>query len=293
MQKRLILLAAASALLLLSACGPAASSSAGSAAGSSSSSSADSSTQDVITPEDGAALLEQKFGKTDLQTGNTFSFGYEGPITLDGVNYYNYRISWLVDGDHLSYLTNYLVSTDGTVLKEYLPNSPDTVGAELESAADALLLSMRSGDFAAVAAWADPEQGVTFTPYSTVDFSHDRTVTAEELEQFPSDTAVYDWGVYDGSGEPIQLTCGEYWDKFVWNVDYTAAPTVTVDGMAGSGSAIENVTEAYPDASFVEYHFDQLDPQYGGLDWCSLKLVFVSRDGAWKLVGIIHSQWTI
>ena len=63
--------------------------------------------------------------------------------------------------------------------------------------------------------------------------------------------------------------------------------------MAGNGSAIENVTEAYPDASFVEYHFDQLDPQYGGLDWCSLKLVFVSRDGAWKLVGIIHSQWTV
>ena len=291
MQKRLILLAAASTLLLLSACGQAAPSSAGSAAGSSASS--DSAAANMITPEDGEALLEQKFGKADLQTGNTFSFGYEGPITMDGEDYYNYRISWLVDGDHLSYLTNYLVSTDGAVVKEYLPDSPNTAGAELESAADALLVSMRDGDFAAVAAWADPEQGVTFTPYSTVDFSHDRTVTAKELEQFPSDTAVYDWGTYDGSGEPIQLTCGEYWNKFVWNTDYTAAPTVTVDGMAGNGSAIENVTEAYPDASFVEYHFDQLDSQYGGLDWCSLKLVFVPRDGAWKLVGIIHSQWTI
>ena len=41
------------------------------------------------------------------------SYGYEGPLTLDGVDYYNYRVSWLVDGDHLSYLTNYLVSTDG------------------------------------------------------------------------------------------------------------------------------------------------------------------------------------
>ena len=43
--------------------------------------------------------------------------------TLDGVDYYNYRVSWLVDGDHLSYLTNYLVSTDGLVVQEYLPET--------------------------------------------------------------------------------------------------------------------------------------------------------------------------
>ena len=51
------------------------------------------------------------------------SYGYEGPLTLDGVDYYNYRVSWLVDGDHLSYLTNYLVSTDGLVVQEYLPET--------------------------------------------------------------------------------------------------------------------------------------------------------------------------
>ena len=43
--------------------------------------------------------------------------------TLDGVDYYNYRVSWLVNGDHLSYLTNYLVSTDGLVVQEYLPET--------------------------------------------------------------------------------------------------------------------------------------------------------------------------
>ena len=46
-------------------------------------------------------------------------------ITLDGTDYYNYRVSWLVNGDHMSYLTNYLVSTDGLVVQEYLPESPD------------------------------------------------------------------------------------------------------------------------------------------------------------------------
>ena len=52
----------------------------------------------------------------DEATGNVMSYGYEGPLTLDGVDYYNYRVSWLVD-------TNYLVSTDGLVVQEYLPET--------------------------------------------------------------------------------------------------------------------------------------------------------------------------
>ena len=68
--------------------------------------------------------LEEQLGTVDAATGNVMSYGYEGTVTIDGVDYYNYRVSWLVDGDHLSYLTNYLVSTDGLVVQEYLPE-PD------------------------------------------------------------------------------------------------------------------------------------------------------------------------
>ncbi len=76
-----------------------------------------------ITPEEGAAILEAQLGTVDAATGNAMSYGYEGTLTLDGVDYYNYRVSWLVNGDHLSYLTNYLVSTDGLVVQEYLPET--------------------------------------------------------------------------------------------------------------------------------------------------------------------------
>ena len=77
----------------------------------------------AITPEEGAAILEAQLGTVDAATGNAMSYGYEGTLTLDGVDYYNYRVSWLVNGDHLSYLTNYLVSTDGLVVQEYLPET--------------------------------------------------------------------------------------------------------------------------------------------------------------------------
>ena len=79
----------------------------------------------TITAEEGIQVLEDQLGTVDAATGNTMSYGYEGMITLDGTDYYNYRVSWLVNGDHMSYLTNYLVSTDGLVVQEYLPESPD------------------------------------------------------------------------------------------------------------------------------------------------------------------------
>ena len=77
----------------------------------------------AITPEEGVAILEAQLGTVDEATGNVMSYGYEGTVVLDGVSFYNYRVSWLVDGDHVSYLTNYLVSTDGLVVQEYLPET--------------------------------------------------------------------------------------------------------------------------------------------------------------------------
>lgn len=172
-------------------------------------------------------------------------------------------------------------------------SSEESGDAELESAADALLADMAAGDFEAVSAWADPRRGVTFTPYSTVNPQADYTATAEELAQFSADPAVHTWGIYDGSGEPIRMTAAEYWARFVWNTDYTKAPDVSVNTAAQSGNSPENAADAYPDAQFVEYHFSSLDPQYGGADWCALKLVFVRQNGAWKLRGIIHSEMTL
>lgn len=286
------------AVVFLTACGTLPTGSGSSAAGSGSSAQSQEAGA-AITPDQGAALLEEKLGSVDSATGNQMSYGYEDTISVDGMEYYRYRVSWLVDSDHLSYLTDYLVSTDGKEIKEYVPEASSSE-TELQSAADALLASMKAKDFQAVSAWVDAEQGVTFTPYSHVNFDNDLTLTADEVAGIATDPTVRHWGIYDGSGEPIDLTAADYWDRFVWNADYTAAPDVTVCGVAQQGNIPENVDTAYPQGpdaasgySYVEYHYSGLDPQYDGMDWCSLKVVFHQKDGAWKLVGIIHSQFTI
>lgn len=296
MRKLVILCTALLSAALLASC---AARSSGSSLSSGSAGAASSPQKTLITQDEGVRLLQKQLGTEDKATGYPLSYGYESTITIDGTDYYNYRMSWLVDGNHLSYLTNYLVSTDGTVVKEYVPENSST-DAELESAASALLASMASGDFNAVSQWADGG-GVAFTPYGHVDFDTDRRLSPEEIAAIGTDATAYTWGSYDGSGEPIRLTCREYWDKFVWNTDYTNAPDVTVRGIAQQGNVPENVDTAYPyravrqdgGYSYVEYHFSGLEAKYGGADWCSLKLVFVRRSGAWKLAGLVHSQMTI
>ena len=61
----------------------------------------------------------------------------------------------------------------------------------------------------------------------------------------------------------------------------------------GQGNSLNNIREFYPGSYFVEYHFSGFDPQYAGMDWQSLRLVFLEEDGVWLLVGIVHDQWTI
>lgn len=152
---------------------------------------------------------------------------------------------------------------------------------------------MKDKNFSEFSKYVHEEKGVRFTPYSSVDKKVDRCLSASEISGFSDDSEKHMWGYFDGSGFDMSLTNMEYWDQFVWNTDYTAAEDVNINKIVQTGNSIENLTEEYPDASFTEYHFSQLDPKNEGMDWCSLRLVFEDYKGEWKLVAIIHAQWTI
>lgn len=156
-----------------------------------------------------------------------------------------------------------------------------------------VLEALKSENYAALSRLVHPELGVTLTPYSTVDPICDNVLTQAGVARLSTDDTVYTWGLYDGSGEPIRCTGQEYFDRYVFNVDYTEAPQVGIDTVLISGNALENVEVAYEDARFVEYHFPGIDPAREGFDWCSLKLVFEVWNNDWYLVGMIHSEWTV
>ncbi len=159
--------------------------------------------------------------------------------------------------------------------------------------AQEVILLIKAKNVEDLSVFVHPDKGVRFSPYGHVDVKTDRVYTAEELSKALSDTTVYNWGSFDGSGEPIDLTFEQYYQKFIYDKDFAKPTKIAYDTVIGKGNTLINYDEVYPDTKMVEYHFPEFDKQYDGMDWESLRLIFEEKDGAWYLVAVIHDQWTI
>ena len=170
---------------------------------------------------------------------------------------------------------------------------PLAAACDFDGAADRAIAAIAQRDYDTLATLAHPQRGVRLSPYATVDTDTDRVMTAADLRAAAGNHRILRWGAHDGTGDPIDLTCPEYFDRFVYSHDFVNAPQIAVDQRLGKGNSIHNIPEAYPNGRFIEYHVPGIDPDYGGMDWGSLRLVFAPVDSCWKLVGIVHDQWTI
>lgn len=164
--------------------------------------------------------------------------------------------------------------------------------SDRESTANAILESFARGEWQILSELSSP-MGVRFTPYTYVKPETDQTLTQADIAGFGTDQTTRIWGAEEGSGFPISMTNAEYLARYVWDQDYRTAPDVRWNAVQDRGSMIDNVQDVYPGASVVEYHFPGFDPQYGGMDWRSLRLVLAQNDDAqWTLYGVIHDEWT-
>lgn len=172
-----------------------------------------------------------------------------------------------------------------------IPVTPTSETLTLEQAAGQVINALSTRDMETVAAFVHPHQGVRFSPYTFVREEH-QVFMAEDLPGLLESDQVYTWGQYDGSGEPIVLTFADYYEEFVYSSEFVDADQVAVNERLGQGNTINNIQEFYPESSFVEYYIPGTE-EFGGMDWESLRLVFVQEDGTWMLVGIVHDEWTI
>ncbi|EMI10493.1 hypothetical protein [Anoxybacillus gonensis] len=166
------------------------------------------------------------------------------------------------------------------------------ISSSLLSVALDVVTALKNKDMNTLASYVHSTAGVRFSPYGHVDVQNDLQFSASQLPSLWASTQVYQWGVYDGSGDPIQFTFQDYFDRFVYDVDFANPHMIGNNVVVGTGNMINNIQQAYPNGSFIEFHFTGFDPQYSGMDWRSLRLVFEQENGQWKLVGIIHDEWT-
>ena len=181
----------------------------------------------------------------------------------------------------------------------YLVRQVGQVSDAIAAAAAQAILALRDDDLQQLAGLVHPVKGVTFSPYAYVrplqgaPGEADLVFSPAQLVSLQNDPTVYHWGVLDGSGEPIDLTFRQYYDRFVYDVDFAQPDVIGFNQTIGQGNSLNNIPAVYPNAVTVEYHFTGFDPQYGGMDWRSLRLVLEEMDGVWYVVGIVHDQWTI
>jgi hypothetical protein len=156
----------------------------------------------------------------------------------------------------------------------------------------AVISALKDKDMTNLSQYVHPTMGLHFSPYATVKDT-DQIFAADEVAGLMADPTVYLWGNFDGSGEPIYLTFADYFARFIYDEAFANAPQIALNHRLGMGNSIDNIIEYYPSSMVVEFYFPGFDPQYAGMDWRSLRLVFMQQGNDWYLVGIVHDQWTI
>ena len=170
---------------------------------------------------------------------------------------------------------------------------PEVAEATISGITEKVLTAISEEDYKTLADYVHPEKGVRFTPYTNVSLEKDVVFSQDDIRKFFENQSKYLWGNYDGSGFEISLTPRQYYEEFIYSAGFLYAEDIGYNEVISSGNMVENQFEVYENAIVVEYYFPGFDPNFGGADWQSLRLVYQLYANEWKLVGIIHNQYTI
>ncbi len=180
----------------------------------------------------------------------------------------------------------------GWVDKNHLAIQKGEIPEELIKTGQYVLTVLRRYDYNLLVDLVHPNYCLRFSPYPYLD-ENNQSFCPQDLAESSNTTELYLWGRYDGSGDPINMSFQAYHQDFVYDADYFNAEMIGFDVAVSSGNAINNISDLYPDGVTIEYYFSGFDPQYGGMDWRSLKLVFIKHSNNWYLAAIVHGEWTI
>jgi hypothetical protein len=197
-----------------------------------------------------------------------------------------------IQTDGISWLQIVYQGSAGWVNRSYLALQRGDLPEQLTDLSMRIAAALKEADYNRLAPIIHPDLCLRFSPYPHLRTS-DLTFCPEQLAELPGSINLFNWGQYDGSGEPIELSFDAYHQRFVYDQDYLQPQVVGLNQEVSSGNAINNIPIIFPSGIFVEYHFPGFDPQYGGMDWRSLRMVFIQKDGNWYLVALVHGEWTI
>jgi hypothetical protein len=169
------------------------------------------------------------------------------------------------------------------------PRQAERIGAPL---VDEIMEALARRDFAKLARFVGAE-GLLLSPYLSIGPDHVRLASAD-VARCGSDPQRRRWGDWDGSGDPILMTCKDYFDKLVWVTDFRRVGGTTFNKPFTRGTDVDNHLLLYPNAIVAWRHRAEHRDGKGTIrPWQSLHLIFARSGGRWTLRAIARGTWTI
>ncbi len=231
--------------------------------------------------QDSYLSVHGKPSADSLVVGQIPSYGTD--ILPTGDIYQQGNITWVFIGHQ---------DTVGWVDLGFLAEQHGTLPKDLIILGQQVLASLKTEQYDQLLPFIHPETCLRFSPYQNLN-PDNQIVCPPDLASLTGSLEPITWGQFDGTGKPIDLTFFDYHQQFVYDQDYLKSSVIGFNLEVSSGNSINNIQEIFPNGIMIEYHFPGTDPRYGGMDWRSLRLVFVPENDQWYLTAIIHGEWTI
>jgi len=225
----------------------------------------------------------------NVRAGAGVAYPVVGTIPANGTNVFITGESVDVEGSPWAPVQ--YRNLNGWVNRNYLARQQGSSDPAVTRRALQIIGALKNRDLGALSTYIHLEKGVRFSPYIYVS-ENDLVFRADQVSNLSLDPNIYRWGYDAGTGAPFEMTFVNYFDRFVYDKDYASPQVISFNQPLTRGSTIDNLEEFYPDAKYVIYFFESIDPQYGGLDFRGLRLVMEEKDGVWYLVGVAHDEWT-
>jgi len=198
-----------------------------------------------------------------------------------------------ISADTLATHSESMINTTDTMASgTFIKKDSSIVNKDLEGIATEILTLLKKKDYQNLGNYLEPKGQLMFSPYGHISKQEAVRFSADDLEHV-NNVKILRWGTYDGSGETISLNIDQYFDKFVYDSRFLEDGTMSINKIQGKGNTIINIAQVFPGSDFVEYYIPGKNPDYRGMDWASLRLIFKKSGSQYYLQAIVHDGWTI
>ncbi len=161
--------------------------------------------------------------------------------------------------------------------------------SDLIKASNRAIKLLKNKNFEAFSQLIHPTLGIRFSPTAFIDVHTDLTFDITDFKTLITQKDSLVWGVHKQSGDNIELNFNDYYSTYIYDADYLNAESITENTCLKNGSIINNISEIYSGAEFVEYYFSGFNKEYDGLDWKAIRLVFKKQNDKYHIVALVHN----